>query len=104
MGRVPRPSPDAQHAASSGILYERIRAGGEVTGRRDDLASAVRYSGGSHTVREQLQCVQDALRGHREPVPGWNEHFADEIERVLRATIEAEPAARSLPDDGTMSE
>jgi hypothetical protein len=38
--------------------------------------------------REQLQCVQDALLGKPEPVPGWNQHFAGEIERVLRESID----------------
>ena len=41
--------------------------------------------------REQLQCVQDALLGRPEPVPGWNAHFASELERVLRETVEGSP-------------
>ncbi len=40
--------------------------------------------------REQLQCVQDALEGKPEPVPGWNRYFAEEIERVLRDSLTAE--------------
>ena len=46
-----------------------------------------------HMSREQLQCVQDALLGKPEPVPGWNRYFAEEIEKVLRATV-AEEADR----------
>ncbi|MGG7450573.1 hypothetical protein ACQ3HE_06750 [Plantibacter auratus] len=38
--------------------------------------------------REQLQCVQDALLGKPECVPGWNAHFAGQIEAVLKASIE----------------
>lgn len=37
---------------------------------------------------EQLQCVQDAMLGLPEPVPGWNEHFAGEIEKVLVESME----------------
>ena len=39
--------------------------------------------------REQLRCVQDALVGKPEPVPGWNAHFAGEIERVLLESMSA---------------
>lgn len=38
--------------------------------------------------RELLQCVQDALLGKPEPVPGWREHFAGELERVLRESLD----------------
>lgn len=39
--------------------------------------------------REQLQCVQDALLGKPEPVPGWNAHFAAEFQRVLHESKES---------------
>lgn len=42
--------------------------------------------------REQLQCVQDALLGRKEPVLGWNEHFAGELEKVLRDSIDVPDA------------
>lgn len=38
--------------------------------------------------REQLQCVQDALLNKPECVPGWNAHFAAEIEAVLKASLD----------------
>lgn len=42
--------------------------------------------------REQLQGLQEALRGE-DIVPGWREHFATQIEAVLRMSLrEPDPA------------
>lgn len=40
--------------------------------------------------REQLAHVKDALLGVPEPVPGWNEYFAGELERVLDEKTDSE--------------
>lgn len=50
--------------------------------------------------REQLQYVHDLLLGKPEVIPGWAQHFAGEIERVLRDSLDARPTPESPTGDG----
>lgn len=41
--------------------------------------------------REQLQIIQDVLRGHlATSKPGWRDYIADQIEKVLVASLDGD--------------